>query len=391
MRPPRRDRHDPRAVDIFAGAGGLTVGMKRAGFEVASAVELDAWAFGTYKANHPEVAALRQDVRTVRGRSLLAISGGTIDLLAGCPPCQGFSSLTHKNSRSDPRNLLVHEMARLVVETRPRAVMMENVPGLAMRGMPIFRSFLAQLAKLKYIVRWSVLQVADFGIPQYRRRLVLLAGKGFSIELPKPTHSRKGECGLPTWRTLRDSIRGMGPPVDLKFANENGGPQAFNWHIVRNISRENVERLKYARPGKTRAQLPQRLRPDCHKNRDRGFVNVYGRMSWDQVPVTITSGCATLSKGRFGHPDELRTISVREAARIQTFPDDYVFDCPYVEPVTSMIGNALHAASRKSSPVESSTHCIMRSGETPSERVYKASRAFRKVAIRLVSRSRFLS
>ena len=338
QRPERRSLH---AVDIFAGAGGLTLGLKRAGFEVTSAVELDPHAFATYKANHPEVNAFRQDVRTIRGRSLLSVSKGVIDIVAGCPPCQGFSSLTHKNPGVDPRNLLVNELARLVAEIRPRAVMMENVPLLAKRGKGVFKSFLARLTKLGYQSTWGVLQVADFGIPQFRRRLVLLAGKGFSIDLPEPTHSRKADSDLPRWKTLRDAISDMECPVDLKFANDNGGPRCFNWHVVRNISQLNLERLKHALPGKMRALLPKQLRPHCHKNKDNGFVNVYGRMSWDQVPVTITSGFATLSKGRFGHPVEPRTISIREAARIQTFPDDYIFDCEYIEPVTSMIGNAL--------------------------------------------------
>ena len=133
----------------------------------------------------------------------------------------------------------------------------------------------------------------------------------------------------------------MDSPALLADARKAGGPQRNNWHVVRQLSLNNIARLRATRPGASRAELPEALRPECHKSADEGYTNVYGRMSWDQLPVTITGGCTTLSKGRFGHPSELRTISVREAARIQTFPDDYVFDTPFMEYACGMIGNAL--------------------------------------------------
>lgn len=329
------------AVDVFSGAGGLTVGLKRAGFRVATAIEIEDHAFATYKTNHPEVRAIKQDVRTVRGRHLRQISGGRVDLLAGCPPCQGFSTLTNTSSKRDPRNDLVLEMARLVRELRPRAVMMENVPGLADRGKRLFNRFLKTLQELNYQYTWDILQVANYGVPQNRRRLVLLAGRGFQPSLPKPTHHRTGKDGLAQWKTLRDAIFGMDAPTLLEDAQKLGGPVNFDWHVVRRLSSQNIARLRKARPGASRSKLPKSLRPDCHKEVDKGYTSVYGRMAWDQLPVTITGGCTTFSKGRFGHPSELRTISVREAARIQTFPDDYVFDTPYMEYACQMIGNAL--------------------------------------------------
>ncbi|MGH9429228.1 MAG: DNA cytosine methyltransferase, partial [Terriglobia bacterium] len=161
------------AIDLFAGGGGLTVGLKRAGFEVVSAVELEENAFATYVVNHPEVNSLRQDIRSVHAEDLLRTgSEGQADLLVGCPPCQGFSSLTRKYRRGDPRNELVAEMGRLVEEIRPRAIMMENVPGLAERGKPLLDEFIKKLSSLGYLVERDILQVADFGIPQNRRRLV---------------------------------------------------------------------------------------------------------------------------------------------------------------------------------------------------------------------------
>jgi DNA (cytosine-5)-methyltransferase 1 len=329
------------AIDVFAGGGGLTVGLKRSGFKVVGAVELERHAFSTYKSNHPEVHAFRQDVRTVKGELLSSLSpNGEIDLLAGCPPCQGFSSLTSKYDKVDPRNDLVMEMARLIVEIRPRAVMMENVPGLLIRGKNLFEKFLDAIRSEGYVCDYRVLQVADYGVPQSRRRLVLLAGKGFQIPIPNPTHSQNPKRGLKPWRTIDMVIKKMPHPVELKDALAQS-PQAFNWHIVRTLSSQNKRRLEFARQGKSWSSIPKRLRPVCHQDRSAGFSNVYGRMTWDQVAPTVTGGCTTFSKGRFGHPDEDRTISVREAALIQTFPADYIIDTPYMEYACNIIGNAL--------------------------------------------------
>ncbi|MCK4626423.1 MAG: DNA cytosine methyltransferase [Phycisphaerae bacterium] len=330
------------AVDLFAGGGGLTLGLKRAGFHVVGAVELEPHAFATYKANHPEVHAFKQDVCTVKGACLRKLSPtGQIDLLVGCPPCQGFSSLTSKYRRADPRNALVMEMARLIEEVRPRVVMMENVPGLAMKGRRLFKRFLKALSSLGYVQTHDVLQVADYGVPQSRRRLVLVAGKGFAITLPAPTHARKPDGDLEPWRPIRTIIEGMSNTVTLSESREHGGPQACDWHVVRTLAPQNRQRLARAKPGEAWTRIPKRLRPNCHKDKSAGFSNVYGRMSWDQVSPTITGGCTTLSKGRFGHPEEDRTISVREAALLQTFPPDYMFDSPFIDRVCDVIGNAL--------------------------------------------------
>jgi DNA (cytosine-5)-methyltransferase 1 len=333
------------AVDIFAGAGGLTVGLKRAGFNVVAAVELEPSAFATYKSNHPEVHGFKQDIRTVSGEFLRSFSTGRcIDLLAGCPPCQGFSSLTskyRKAGKKDPRNSLVGEMARMVTEILPDAVMMENVPGLAQKGKRLFNKLLRTLRENGYIVEWDILQVADYGIPQNRRRLVLTAGHGFRIPLPEPTHSRDGSGKKKPWKTMRSAIFGLQPPVTLAEASRRGGPLRFNWHVIRNISEQNKRRLRKAQPGKSWTRIPKRLRPKCHGDRAAGFGNVYGRMSWNQVAPTITGGCTTPSKGRFGHPSGARTISVREAALIQTFPPNYIFDTPFMDQACNMVGNAL--------------------------------------------------
>lgn len=331
-----------KAVDIFSGGGGLTVGLKRAGFNVVGAVEVEFHAFATFKANHPEVRVFKQDVKTVSGGDFLnLVPNGDIALVAGCPPCQGFTSLTAKYRREDPRNALVLEMLRLVREIQPIAVMMENVPGLAKKGRPLLDKFINELESLGYEITCDSLQVADFGVPQRRRRLVLLAGKGFKIPLPAPTHSGCRKNGKLPWKTVREAIFGMPDPIRLEEAVKNGGPQRFAWHVIRTMSPVNQERIRNSKPGRPRNELPDELRPECHKGIEDGFTNVYGRLAWDQPSVTITAGCTTLSKGRFGHPSEDRTISVREAAALQTFPPDYFFDTPYMEYVCNIIGNAL--------------------------------------------------
>jgi len=329
-------------VDLFSGGGGLTVGLKRAGFKILAAVEIDSRAFATYKANHPEAQAYKQDIRTVRGKDLLKLSPGRkIDLVAGCPPCQGYTSLTSKYRREDPRNELLLEMSRIVREIKPRAVMMENVPGLAKRGKLLFDRFLDELSAVGYRVNWEILQAADYGVPQTRRRLVLLAGKGFHIPLPPPTHSKLPRGHLKAWRTLRNVIKNMPDPLTLEEARARGGPQLFGWHVVRTLSTKNIDRMKKASPGKSWRSIPKKLRPICHKELNTGFSNVYGRLSWDQVSSTITGGCTTFSKGRFGHPQENRTISVREAALIQTFPSNYILDTLFMDDVCDIVGNAL--------------------------------------------------
>ena len=329
------------AVDLFCGGGGLTVGLKQAGFNVVSAVELDYAAASTYQANHPEVKLFVQDIRYIKGEDLRQYSpSGEIDLLTGFPPCQGFTSLTAKYHREDPRNELINEMVRLADELRPKAIMMENVPGLAQRGQHLFEPAVAFLEKLGYQIRYGVLQVADFGVPQFRRRLVLLAGLGFSIPLPTPTHSEKG-MDLPKWRTVGDAIAGFPEPLIFQEAKSTGAIPSSNWHIVRTLSKQNILRLRAAKPGAGWNTIPEELRPPCHRGRYKGFSNVYGRMEWNKVSPTITGGCTTLSRGRYGHPFAERTISVREAATLQTFPHDYIFDTVEMDKVCNIIGNAL--------------------------------------------------
>ena len=323
------------AIDLFAGCGGLTQGLKSAGFEVLGAVEIDHVAAASYELNHPDVRLWKSDIRSVEAEDILKELGlerGKLALLAGCPPCQGFSSMRTLNGArkvSDERNDLINDFVRLVEGLLPRAVMMENVPGLI--NDERLSAALRRMQTLGYFVDWEnlnstvrVLNAADYGVPQRRRRMILMTGRFGPVRFAIPAEDRV---------TVRVAIEKLPKPdVSTDPLHRTTGKRS-----------ERIEALIQAVPkdGGSRSELAANYRLRCHEDFD-GFKDVYGRMAWDNVSPTITGGCINPSKGRFLHPEQDRAITLREAAMLQSFPSDYKFDLQHGKyAVAAQIGNAL--------------------------------------------------
>lgn len=316
------------SVDLFSGCGGLSEGLLQAGYEVVSAVEVDSKAVATYKINHPKVKIYESDIKKVSPEDIMAENGlskGELFLLAGCPPCQGFSRLRTKNGREvieDERNDLIFEFLRFIEGMLPKKIMMENVPGLEKDQR--FTIFKNKLIDLGYFVSHRVVDASSYGVPQRRRRLIMLASFDSDPCFPE---NQAGKV------TVRDAI---GNIEDL-VGNDD------SLHNYKEKRSEAVKKIISMIPkdGGSRHQLPEKYHLKCFK-KSGGFRDVYGRMSWMNVSPTITSGCSNPSKGRFLHPEKNRTITLREAAVLQGFPHDYKFIVSHgKQSIALMIGNAL--------------------------------------------------
>jgi len=317
------------AIDLFSGAGGLSQGLRQAGFTVRAAVEYDEASAASFLLNHPSAKVIVDDVRNVSGPTLLRQAGlerGEVSVLTGCPPCQGFSTLRtrrHGSSDADPRNGLIFEILRLVRSIRPRSVVVENVPGLAANDR--FKVFTTGLRNSGYDYDFAVVDARDFGVPQRRKRLVLVALRDGVVPPNWAVHSVPG-------KNVRDAIGA------LPAAGDSGD---CLHDFPERRSDKVVARIKATPPdGGSRKDIRGDFECQCH-SQTTGYNDVYGRMSWDAVSPTITSGCHNPSKGRFLHPEEHRAITLREAALLQSFPPDYQFDISRgKEHVALQIGNA---------------------------------------------------
>lgn len=358
----------PVAIDLFCGAGGLSNGLMQAGFKVALGLDFDSHALKTFEANHPGAAVLQTDVRDVSGEDLLRAAGVShIDLLAGGPSCQGFS--THgKRLVDDPRNFLYKEFLRLVEELKPTTVLMENVKGLVISGKGAFkRQVVESFESLGYEVEGRLLHAADYGVPQRRERVIFAASRlGSKIEFPGMTHGPRESIAVQArqllpYVTVEEAIGDLPQiPLDSKVEPlphaktarseyqdkmRYGSTEVWN-HTSRPVSDLAMSIISQVGPGEGLRSIPtENLPPRFHKMRRissgelrRDCTTLYYRLSPKSPSYTITCNFKNVSSGAFTHPFENRAITAREAARLQSFPDSFVF---YGSAIPRQIGNAV--------------------------------------------------
>jgi DNA (cytosine-5)-methyltransferase 1 len=325
----------PIALDLFSGSGAVTLGLKQAGFNVVGAVDLNPGACQTYRANHPDVMLIEDDIRKISPEVFTSVIPAHLDLLVVCAPCQPFSSQNRRRSPDDARNDLVRTSIPFIERFNPSLVFLENVPGLEFSD--VFGGFTKWLEDAGYSVSNAMrIDAAELGVPQRRARMILVAAKGVSLD-------RAIDIAKCEKKTVRDTIGDL-PTPPIGRQPESSDPL----HFARKHSALNILRLQHIpEDGGGRESLPLHLQLECHKrSKKSSFSDTYGRMSWSEVSPTLTTGCTDMTRGRFAHPKEHRAITLREAARLQSFPDSYVFK-GNADQVSTQIGNAVPPAMMK--------------------------------------------
>lgn len=301
-------------VDLFCGIGGLSYGLQRAGLRVVAGLDADDTCRYAFKAN-TGAAFVSDSLENVTAADIRALfPRGSRRILVGCAPCTPFSAYASGSIGRSDKWSLVDLFLERILDIKPEIVSMENVTRLrSFRNGSVFRRFVNGLRNAGYEVVAGSVNAADYGVPQYRRRLVVLASRRGPIALPAPTHSRH--------RTVRSAIGHL--PTLRAGETDVSDPI----HRSPNLSPINLRRIRAAKPGRpwTEWRDPE-LIARCHKRQSgASFKNVYGRMEWDRPSPTLTTGCFSFGRGRFGHPKQDRAISLREAALLQSFPPDYLF------------------------------------------------------------------
>ena len=328
------------AVDLFCGVGGLTYGLQQAGIKVNAGIDIDETCKYAYEQNNG-AKFICEDISSVTGEDISSLyPEGDIKLLVGCAPCQPFSYHMRKdrNRESDDRWGLLAKMQQLVEDTKPELISMENVPPIQKQG--VFTDFVDVLADLDYHVHHEVVYCPNFGVPQKRRRLVLIASKFGKINLLSETHAPSKQNRLKPYRTVEEAIGNLPAIEDGEICETD------SLHCSRMLSALNKERIKQSKPGGTWLDWEPELRAPCHQRESgKTYTSVYARMEWDNLAPTITTQFYTFGTGRFGHPEQDRALSLREGALLQTFPPDYEFIDPSV-PISHIrlgihIGNAV--------------------------------------------------
>lgn len=331
----KQNKKSIKAVDLFCGAGGLTYGLQQSGIDVLAGYDIEATCKYAFEHNNNAVFH-EKDVRQVSEYELKQhFRGADYTLLAGCAPCQPFSTYsrsTKKSNIEDNRWNLLSSFGDLVSSVKPDFVTMENVPGLA--SEKVYSEFLTTLYNNEYSVDYSVVFCPDYGMAQTRKRLVLVASKISDIKLLAPTHNRS------TYSSVKDIIKHLPELVAGETCKKDP------LHRASALSNINLQRIQASLPGGTWLDWPEELRASCHKRSSGAtYPSVYGRMSWDDLAPTVTTQCNGYGNGRFGHPEQDRGISLREAAMLQSFPETYKFHSAdlklSIAALAKMIGNAV--------------------------------------------------
>lgn len=298
-------------IDLFCGAGGLTHGFVLEGFPVVAGIDMDPSCRFPYEKNN-SAKFIERDITTITATELDELFGDAeIKILAGCAPCQPFSTYSQRYSvRGDTKWGLLYEFARLAKATKPDIITMENVPTVGRHQ--VFYEFIHALESLGYQVWYDVVDSSRYGVPQTRQRMVLLASKHGQIKIIDPTHDKP--------KTVRQAI---GHLRQLKAGEADCRDKL---HVAATLSKVNLQRIKASAPGGTWRDWPKQLVASCHLSRSgKTYPGVYGRMQWEKPAPTMTTQCYGYGNGRFGHPEQHRAISLREAAILQSFPRNYAF------------------------------------------------------------------
>lgn len=301
-------------IDLFCGVGGLTHGLQLSGLNVVAGYDIEESCRYAYEYNNNAVF-INQDISELSKEGINSLyPNNTTKILVGCAPCQPFSKYTKRYRKDGPMDdkwRLLYSFARLVEDVHPAIISMENVPELSHET--VFNDFIQKLEDLNYSVSWKIVNCPDYGVPQYRKRLVLLASNLGEINLIPPTHANN-------YSTVRDAIGNLEPLVD--------GETDMNdiMHQASRLSPLNRQRIRQSIPGGTWRDWDEALQLECHKKKSgKSYPSVYGRMLWDMPSPTITTQFYGLGNGRFGHPEQNRALSLREGAILQSFPPTYRF------------------------------------------------------------------
>jgi DNA (cytosine-5)-methyltransferase 1 len=304
-------------IDLFCGIGGLSYGFVMENFNVIAGYDNDPSCKYIYETNNKPAKFIEADITDYSSEEIAKLyPKDSIKILVGCAPCQPFSKYTMRYRKdgcvSDNKRNLLNSFADKVEKIKPDIICMENVPELEKEK--IFRDFKEKLEGMKYFVSYSIVYCPDYGVPQIRKRLILLASKLGDISLISKTHSSEN------YITVRDTIKNLKPVRHGEYDKSD------HLHMARRLSDINLKRIKQTKEGGGWKDWTQDLVLECFKKPSgKGYTNVYGRMSWDKPAPTMTTQCTILGCGRFGHPEQDRAITLREAALFQTFPLNYKF------------------------------------------------------------------